>query len=75
MTGLPYLGAIREKGFTWVDRQIAKPLPTQDAWLSLLMHLHPAMVYGLAAVNISLKKLDGLMGALYYNALPLLGIN
>ena len=33
------------------------------------------MNYGLTTVNISPKNPDDLMGALYYKALPLLGIN
>ena len=37
--------------------------------------VNPAMSYGLASAVISPKKLDQLIQAIYYRALPLLGIN
>ena len=37
--------------------------------------LYPTILYGLTTVNIPPKKLDVLMGALYYKALSMLGVN
>ncbi len=41
----------------------------------MFLQLYPAMSYGLTTVIIPPKKLDALMGELYYKALPMLGIN
>jgi len=72
---VPHIEAMREKGFTWADRLMTRPLPSRDAWLSFFLHLYPAISYGLASAVIKRSKLDLLMSALYYKILPLLGVN
>jgi len=73
--GVPHMEMMRKKGLDWVDKLQSRPLPTRDVWLSLLVQLYPGMAYGLASAVISPKKLDALIQAVYYKALPYLGIN
>ena len=72
---MPHTEMMREKELKWVDKLTTRPLSKRDAWLSLFIQLTPAMSYGLASAVISPKKLDQLIQAVYYRALPLLVIN
>ena len=52
-----------------------RPLPTRDGWLSFYLQLHPGMMWGLETVIISPNRLEKMIQSLYFQCLPLLGVN
>ena len=66
--------AMKAKGTKRADRQITRPLPARDTWLSLFLQLYPGMMYDLASSVIKPDKLGLLMNGLHYKILPLLGL-
>ena len=73
--GVSHIEIMYDKGLAWVDRLQIHPLLAIDTWLSFFKQLYSGMAYGLTSAVIKLYKLDKLMNGLYYNNLPLLGVN
>jgi len=62
--GVPHIEAMREKGFTWADRLMTRPLPSRGAWLSFFLQLYPAISYLLWAClgghqAVQIRLVDG----------------
>ena len=63
-----------KKSFNWADRLSSRPLPHADAWTSFTLQLYPGMVWGIATVVLSPRKLYLATKPVYYKCLPFLGV-
>jgi len=72
--GREHMRQMCRKGMEWADRISTRPLPAQDAWLSFFLQLFPGMVWGLATVVLSPRKIDKQLRRVWYRVLPFLGV-
>ena len=70
-----HVDEILGKGYKWIDALMLKPMVRRDAWMSMFLQLYPGMKWGMVSVTMSVKEIDKKIGKLYYNMLPVLGVN
>jgi hypothetical protein len=63
------------KGYLWADRMRSHPLPPALAWQSFTHQLQPGMMWGIATVVMSPKRLMDQFQWVYFRCLPLLNVN
>jgi hypothetical protein len=64
-----------QQGMDWNDCLHTNPLIQHDVWASFYMQLYPAISWGLVTTILPQATLEMKVQALYYKALPLMGIN
>jgi len=63
------------KGYIWADRMRSRPLPPALAWQSFTHQLQPGMMWDIATIVMSPKRLMDLFQWVYFRCLPLLNVN
>jgi hypothetical protein len=63
------------KGYVWANRLRSCLLPPALSWQSFTHQLQPGMMWGIATIVMSPKKLLGQFQRVYFRCLPLLNVN
>jgi hypothetical protein len=72
--GTKHVAKMCWKGHNWADHLHFRPLPHSNAWTSFRLQLLPGMSWQISTVVLSSHKLYLATKPVYFNPLPLLGI-
>ncbi len=73
--GSKHVRKMARKGYVWADRLRSCPLSPALAWQSFTHQLQPGIMWAIATIVMSPKKLLDQFQRVYFRCLPLLNVN